>query len=168
MVQTVQQIIEIPQLQFVARWSMSPLGTLKCRKTSEIPQLQFTKVVDVPVVTQRLIPMVQTVQQIIEIPQLQFVARWSMSPLRTLKCRKTSEIPQLQFTKVVDIPVVTQRLIPMVLVTVEIPSCSWTRGQCSFHAGRSHARCVQRQAVDIPVVTQRLFPMLQFYFAGPW
>ena len=35
--------------------------------------------------------------------------------------QKTAEIPQLQFIKVVDISVVLQRLISMVLATIEIP-----------------------------------------------
>ena len=35
--------------------------------------------------------------------------------------QKTAEIPQLQFIMVVVIPVITQRLIPMVLLTIETP-----------------------------------------------
>ena len=48
--------------------------------------------VDFPFVQQRLIPTVQTVQEIIELPQLQFVGRWSMSPSGTLTCRKQRKI----------------------------------------------------------------------------
>merc|ERR1712209_380195 len=57
-------------------------------------------VVDIPVVQQRQVPTVQTVQKTVEVPQLQFI------------------------DKVVDIPVVAQRQIPMVQTvekTVEIP-----------------------------------------------
>ena len=60
------------------------------QKTVEIPQVQFlNKVVDIPVVVQRQVPMVQKVQKTLEVPQLQFI------------------------DKVVDIPVVAQREIPM-------------------------------------------------------
>ena len=41
------------------------------RKTVEVPQLQF--IVYIPVVAQRQIPMVQTVQKTMEIPQLQYI-----------------------------------------------------------------------------------------------
>ena len=51
---------------------------------------------------------------------LQFVARWSMTLLADVDVQKTAENPQLQFIKVVDTRVVTQRLIPMVMVTIEI------------------------------------------------
>ena len=44
---------------------------------------------------------------------------------------------------------------------------AWRCGRCPYYAGRSHARCVQRQVVDIPVVTQRLFPMVQFILQTP-
>ena len=45
-----------------------------------LPQLQFSdKVVDIPVVVQRQIPMVLSVRKSIETPQLQYVAWWSMS-----------------------------------------------------------------------------------------
>ena len=40
--------------------------------------------------------------------------------------QKTAEIPQLQFIMVVVIPVITQRQIPMVLVTKRFPCC-WTQ-----------------------------------------
>ena len=60
------------------------------QKTVEIPQVQFLdKVVDIPVVVQRQVPMVQKVQKTLEVPQLQII------------------------DKVVDIPVVAQREIPM-------------------------------------------------------
>ena len=42
-------------------------------------------------------------------------------PIGDVHVKKIAEIPQLQSTKVVDIPFVTQRLIAMVLVTTEIP-----------------------------------------------
>ena len=95
MVQTVQQFIEIPQLQFVARWSMSLLGTWMCRKLWEIPQLQFIKVVDTLFVTQRLISTVLV----------------------------TMEIPQLLVDTVVDLPVLLVVLVP------QVPS--WRRQTCS-------------------------------------
>ena len=43
------------------------------------PKLQFVKVVVIPVVSQRLIPMVQPVWRTKEISQLQFALGWSMS-----------------------------------------------------------------------------------------
>ena len=78
----------------------------RLQKTADFPQLQFTKVVDFPVVTPRLVPMVLTVQQTIGTLQL--------------PVDKVVDAPVLQGVKVVDIPVVTQRLIHMVSLMMEI------------------------------------------------
>ena len=53
-----------------------------------VPQLQFiVKVVNIPVVTQRQIP-VQRVQKEIETPQVQFPTRWSMLLLCRFTCAR--------------------------------------------------------------------------------
>ena len=64
--------------------------------------------------------------------------------------RDSHVAPQLQFFKVVFIPVVTQRLIPTVLLTVEIPQLQFLNDvidipgmQCRFF--QVVFRCVQRQ-----------------------
>merc|ERR1711945_20320 len=78
-----------------------------------VPQVQFIdKVVDIPVVAQRQIPMVQTVQKTIEIPQLQYVDKVVDVPVvqvvqvpQVQVVEKTVEIPQLQIVeKIVEIP----------------------------------------------------------------
>merc|ERR1712122_408361 len=69
-------------------------------------------VVDIPVVAQRQIPMVQTVQKTIEIPQLQYIDKVVDVPVvqvvqvpQVQVVEKTVEIPQLQIVeKIVEIP----------------------------------------------------------------
>ena len=80
----------------------------------EVPLSQFNdKVADNPVVAQRQISMVRTIQKTTEITQLQPVAQVP----RVLVVEKTTEIPQFQVAdKVVDVPVVS-----VVKKTVEIP-----------------------------------------------
>ena len=88
-------------------------------------RLFSSKVVDIPVVTQRLIPLVQIVLTILEIPQLQYVDKVVCVPVVVVDAQKTVEASLLPCVdKVVDIPVVTQRLIPTVQTvqqTTEIP-----------------------------------------------
>ena len=84
MVQVVLRTIEIPQLlvdkvvdAFVTQVvQVSPgrsVPWLRIAKTVDFPQLQFTnKVVYIPVVVQKSIPMVWTVQQALEIPLFLF------------------------------------------------------------------------------------------------
>ena len=63
------------------------------------------------------------------------LSSWPVWTRRSGTCgdvRKTAENPQLQFITVVDFPVVTPRLIPMVLLTIErYPSCYLTRWSMS-------------------------------------
>ena len=69
-----------------------------------------------------------------------------------LEVQKTVGLPQLQpYNTVVDISFVVQRLIPMVLVTVE--TLQWHVDKVSMHhyAGR----------LDFPVVVQRQIPMVR-------
>ena len=114
--------VEIPLLQIVKKTVEVP----------EVPPLQFTdKVIDKPVVAQRQISTVQTVQTSIEIPQLQHcdevidvpVVLVVQAPLVQVMA-ETAEIPQLQITdQVVDVPVVVVAQVPQVHVemkTVEI------------------------------------------------
>ena len=100
---------------------------------AEVPLSQFIdKAVDIPVVAQRQISMVLTVQKSIEISQLQYcdevidvpvVLVVRVPQLRVVE--QTAEIPQLQITdKVTDVPVVLVVLVPQVRVvkkTVEDP-----------------------------------------------
>ena len=134
--------------------------------TVEVPQVQLIiKVIYIPVGTQSLIPMALTVEQIIEISQLQFLdkeltcpllghtgASWcSTSAALGQGCRarcvhdkcpdpdrravqKTVEIPQLQFFfKVVIIPVGAPRQVPMVSLFSRPRrfSCCSTLTRCS-------------------------------------
>ena len=93
MVLTVWQTIEIPQL-------------LLC-KVVDIPVVlvvRVPQVVYIPVVTQRLIFMVQPVQQTIEISQLQFdkiidVPVCASCRFSGAGCEETVELPQLQLVE---------------------------------------------------------------------
>merc|ERR1711972_185449 len=77
MVQTVQKIVEVPEIVFVDRVVDIPVTKQRqvpmvqtVQKTVEIPEVAFVDVVvDVPVTKQRQVPMVQTVQKMVEIPQ---------------------------------------------------------------------------------------------------
>ena len=79
--------------------------------------------------------------------------RYALEGMSRVAVQKTADFPQLRFFKVVDIPVVTPRLIPMVLVTIEIPQLLDT-------------------VIDVPnaqvvfVVAQRRSSMVQT-FSGP-
>ena len=101
---------KVPQLQFIDRVLDFPVvqrgrgpHSATVQKTNLIPQVQFlskvvapvfcsklwlfrsccsSAVVVIPLVPQRQIPMVLTIQQPMEFPQLQYVARWSMPLLR--------------------------------------------------------------------------------------
>ena len=101
------------------------------RKTTEIPQLQFPdQVVDVPVVVQRQVPSIQTVQKTVEVPQTQSIAQELRSKFevghtnkvharnqpdknRAIRnAHKTVEVPRVQYIdKVADIPVDMQRQV---------------------------------------------------------
>ena len=103
---------------------------------AEVPLSQFIdKAFDIPVVVQRQISMVLTVQKRIEISQLQYcdevidvpvISVVRVPQLRVVE--QTAEIPQLQITeKVTDVPVVLVVLVPQVRVvkkTVEDPQLS--------------------------------------------
>ena len=67
-------------------------------------------VIIIPVLTQRLIHMVFTVKTM-ETPQLQFLDM-------------VIDVPVVQVCRFRFVFVVTQRLVPMVLLTVKIRSCS--------------------------------------------
>ena len=71
----VVEVVEIPQLQLIEKIAAIPgIGGVVAQKTVEVPQLQFVdEVVVFPVVAQRLIPMVLTVQSTIADPQLQLI-----------------------------------------------------------------------------------------------
>ena len=101
-------------------------------KHVDMPVTQCTdNVVDIPVVAQRQIFTVQTVQTSIEIPQLPVVdvpvVLVVQTPLVQVMA-ETAEIPQLQITdQVVDVPVVVVAQVPHVHVvekTVEDPQLS--------------------------------------------
>ena len=93
-------------------------------------------VVDVPVVVQRQVSMVLTVQKTSEIPQMQIleipvvVQRQVPMVLTVQRPVEIPQVPQLQFiNKFVDIPVAfVQRQVPMVLTVERFHRCiSWTR-----------------------------------------
>ena len=106
-------------------------------ETVESPQLQSIQVVDISFVAQRQFPMVQTSQLNTEVHQLPFVFRRSM-PLLCRSClpylllsttgaqgsdsaenRRGPAVAVHQVRR--QFPVVAQKLIPMVLVTIGIP-----------------------------------------------
>ena len=106
------------------------------------------------------------------------------------RLQKIAEIPQLQFIKVVDTPFVTQRLIPVVLVTKEIPQwgvdkvvdeplCRTSRFPCRGAEADSHGpdfvgpqRFLQllHKVIDVPVCRScRSFTSLLMRRGGfPW
>ena len=100
---------------------------------AEVPLSQFTdKAVDIPVVAQRQISTVQTVQTSIEIPQLQYCDEAIDAPAvfvvlvpQVHVVEKKAEIPQFQVDdKVVDVPVesvVQGPLVHVVAKTVQTP-----------------------------------------------
>ena len=110
---------------------------VQAAETVVVPQLQSIQVVDIPFVPQRQFPMVQTIQQTTEIPQMPFVFRWSM----TLLCRSCLPYLLLSTTGAQgshsaenrrgpavavhqvrrQFPVAVHKLIPKVLVTMGIP-----------------------------------------------
>ena len=76
----------------------------------EVPQIRFIdRVVDIPVVQQRQVPMVQTIHKTVEIPQAQFLDKVVDMPVvvqrQVHKVQKTQEVPHLQLIdEVVDVP----------------------------------------------------------------
>ena len=103
-----------------------------CRKLRSLRSCSSALVIDILFVLRRLLSMVQTILQTIEFPLSPFVfggrchryagRAASLVPLWRRHCSHSCSSlrncrPQLQFIKVVHIPVVVQRPIPMVLVT---------------------------------------------------
>ena len=86
-------------------------------KHIKIPLVQFlNKVDDMPVAVQRQIPMVQTVEETKETPQLQVIDKVIDDPVvqvpRVQVLEKTAEIPQLQnVEKIGEIPAETQTIL---------------------------------------------------------
>merc|ERR1712196_350581 len=89
-------------------------------------------VVDVPVTKQRGVPMVQTVQRPVEVPQIQYVDEVVEVPVTKQRqvpmvqtVQRPVEVPQVQIIdEVVDVPVTKQRHVPQVQTVekvVEIP-----------------------------------------------
>ena len=153
-------------------------------------QKGFFKFVDIPFVVQRQIPMVQTSLQTTEIPQLPFVFRCSMSLLcLPFPLLSTTGVSGLDFAVysggpavAVDqgrrqFPVVVQRPIPMVLMTMEIPQLQFidtvidvccagpaNSGATVRRHSRSHS-CSSSSSldnvVDIPIVAQLQIPLVR-------
>ena len=114
---------------------------------------------------QRLIPTVQTVQQIIETPQLQFVFWWSIRVVRVvqiLRCRRGDDAraPTIAVQPQVlcgsdcrKLRKIRSWIIPLVLSTMLIPQLQFLDKVIDVPVvrvvqvlrSRSHARCVQRQ-----------------------
>ena len=98
----------------------------------------------VVVAAQRLFPMVQDLRTI---------------EIQRLLLNTVIDVPVVQVVQ--DIPFVTQRPIPMVLVTIEIPQLLVDRGgQCPCNAGPAGSS-------NIPVVKQMLIPVV-LTFSRPW
>ena len=79
-----RKLVEIPQLQFLARLFTCPLlfhRSRQCRKPSRIPWRfnrcrSWTELLTCPLFLQRLVPMVLTVQRPVEIPQVHFLDKF--------------------------------------------------------------------------------------------
>ena len=82
--------------------------------------------------------------------------------------QKTSAFPQLQYVKVIEFPVVTPRLIPMVLVTVGFRSCYSTRWSMSlfFRSCRFSLFVVQRPIPMVRTVCRTFTCFSSTCFAG--
>ena len=93
----VVEVVEIPQLQLIEKIAAIPgVGGVVAQKTVEVPQLQFVdEVVVFPVVAQRLIPMVLTVQSTIADPQLQLIDKVA-DVLRV----HVVQVPQVQVVRI--------------------------------------------------------------------
>ena len=113
---------------YVARFWRTWCLWFRLQKTTDFPQWQFIKVVDISFVLQRLIPMVLATIEILQsrvdvvvdalfMQVVQISCRGAEEDSHGLDCstdRRNSPLaPQ-------DIPVVTPRLIPMVSLTIEI------------------------------------------------
>ena len=129
-------------------------------ETVVVPQLQSIQVVDIPFVPQRQFPMVQTIQQTTEIPQMPFVFRWSM-PLLCRSClpylllsttgAQGSDSAEIRRGPAVAVhqvrrhlPVVVQKLIPKIIVTMEVPQLQFIDRSCSSSFS------VVEETVEIP------------------
>ena len=148
--QNVEQTDETPDLSFAEKIIEKPVTQTQGKTQqvvnthvqhvvntvdAEVPLSQFTdKAVDIPVVAQRQISTVQTVQTSIEIPQLQFCDEAIDAPAvfvvlvpQVHVVEKKAEIPQFQVDdKVVDVPVESVAQGPLVHVvakTVQTHSC---------------------------------------------
>ena len=105
------RVVEVPQFQFVGS-VVAQRQIPDSAYSVEVRQLHLSKVVDIPVVTQSLIPMVQTVLKTIVIPQLQYFDMVFFVPgVRVVQVslvkvvEETVVLPQLQLVgKIVVIP----------------------------------------------------------------
>ena len=121
---------------------------LRLQQTAVSPQLQSIQVVDISFVAQRQFPTVQTSQLTSEVLLLPFVFRWSM-PMLCRSClpyllssttgAQSSDSAEHRRGPAVAVhqvrrqfPVVVQKLIPMVLVTMGIPQLQYSLsgGRC--------------------------------------
>ena len=120
-------VLKVPQIQFIDDfWTFLLCSRERCvvpwcRKTVVVPQLQF-------IACRRLL--LRAAEADPHGPDCSADHRDSPVavccqvvdvPIGDAYVQKTVEIPQLQFSKIVDTPIVTQTLIPMVLVTMAIP-----------------------------------------------
>ena len=129
--QHIVNTVDVERPEIIKQTGQKPIIQEKINQVAkhvEMPVSQCTnKVVDIPVVAQRQIFTVQTVQTSIEIPQLPVVDVLVVlvvhAPLVQVMA-ETAEIPQLQITdQVVHVPVVVVAQVPQVHVemkTVEI------------------------------------------------
>ena len=158
-------------------------------KPVKIPQVQFlTKVDDMPVVVQRQVSTVQTVQKAMEVPLLRFTDKVVDNPvvvqrqISTEIVQKTMETPQSQcIDEMIDVPVVSVMQVPRACVvkktvenpqlqtvekSAEDPQTQTIQGtQTSESLGNAPVsenplvRFTDR-VVDVPVVAQRQVPSI--------
>ena len=134
-------LLASPSPRCSASWPVWTRLWSRLLKTVESPQLQSIQIVDISFVAQRQFPMVQTSQLATEVPQLPFVFRWSMLllcksclpyPLLRTGAQGSDSAENCRGSAVAvhqlrrQFPAVVQRLISMVLVTMEIPQLQFT------------------------------------------
>ena len=123
-------------------------------KHVQIPQSHVDKVVDLPVVMQRQVPLFQTVLKTGEAPSINQVT-------------KHVEFPQTQYVdKMVDLPVVMARQVPQfqtLLKTGNIPQVQFIgRELVTKLVEIPQTHYIDKVGVDMPVVMQRKVPQIQF------
>ena len=129
--QVSEKTVEISQLQAVEKIDeileiRTDVGTQTGLETA--PVCQLTQAVDVPVVVQRQVPSIETVQKTVEVPQTQHIDKVADVPVarprQTLSVQRVQnsvEVPQIQFIDKLFDSHVNMRSVPEVEHVVSIP-----------------------------------------------